>query len=439
MITVYAAFDNARLRYVLDWILKERWNVDYTLVHDEAAARAAPFLLSYGMDFEHAVFIPDNGMLRGKGGSEYMANVYGWDHGLFGPLHFDLLAAIFWNLARCEEYEPHSPDRHGRFPHEQSKLFRNGWLERPLVDEWLHRLKWLFEEKTGYTGRLAARQQPPWFLPTYDIDIAWSYRHKGLVRSAGAFVKNALSLRWGAVKQRLLTATGQATDPYDSFALIEKLHAVYTMPSLFFVLAAEQTSAFDKNIAPGHPKMQQLIRELSGWSSVNLHPSYFSQEQPERFAREKNILEQVTGQPIDRSRQHFIRMSLPATYRFLLAQGIRDDYSMGYATHIGFRAGTSFPFFWYDLEKEEQTSLRVHPFCFMDTTARFFMKLSSEDAFRRLWGLRNAMVNTGGSLVTVFHNFSLGTDPGWKGWREEYISFMAANGHDPVGEEDFTF
>jgi hypothetical protein len=32
---------------------------------------------------------------------------------------------------------------------------------------------------------------------------------------------------------------------------------------------------------------------------------------------------------------------------------------------------------------------------------------------------------TGSTLITIFHNFSLGTDEGWKGWRNAYEQYVA--------------
>jgi hypothetical protein len=97
---------------------------------------------------------------------------------------------------------------------------------------------------------------------------------------------------------------------------------------------------------------------------------------------------------------------------------------MGYGTHLGFRAGTGSSFLWYDPERDEQTNLRLFPFCFMDTTAHYEAGLTTQQAFERLEAMSKVLEQTGSKLITVFHNFSLGTDYEWRGWRQAYELFL---------------
>ncbi len=115
---------------------------------------------------------------------------------------------------------------------------------------------------------------------------------------------------------------------------------------------------------------------------------------------------------------------MPQTYRLLIENGIKEDYSMGYGTHLGFRAGTGNSFFWYDAERDAITPLRIYPFCFMDTAAHFDAKLSATEAFEKLDAMSRKLHQVGSTMITVFHNFSLGTSAEWKGWRQGYEHFM---------------
>jgi len=134
------------------------------------------------------------------------------------------------------------------------------------------------------------------------------------------------------------------------------------------------------------------------------------------------------------SRQHYIKMKIPDTCRLLLRNNITDDYSMGYGSHLGFRAGTGNSFSWYDLENETISPLRIHPFCFMDTTAHYEMRLSASEAFEKLNIMCAILEKTGGTLVTIFHNFTLGTGNEWKGWRQAYEHFLQEKSTVPVTE-----
>ena len=155
-----------------------------------------------------------------------------------------------------------------------------------------------------------------------------------------------------------------------------------------------------------------------------MHPSYFSSAKEELMVAEKTAVAKAANKAVTHSRQHFIRLRFPQTYRVVLAAGIADDWSMGYPDAPGFRAGTSRSFLWYDLEKEETTALRVHPFSFMDVTARDYLNLSVDEAFEKLRTQRDVLQEVGGTLTTVFHNFSLGSAKDWLGWKEGYEDFV---------------
>jgi len=428
LVTVWSEQDSPRLRYVLDWLLRERLGLDYLLTQDKETARQSARGLSYGwIDEETPNIHAATSLLWEEGIKPHQVSGEEWQ-GLYTlyfneqspcDIPFDMLAGIFYLLTRYEEYLPFDPDRHGRFPAEQSILFSQ--LERPVVDEWVEALRLFLEE----VWSIRIPQKAFSFQPTYDIDIAWSYRFKGWKRTLGAALRDAVKMNWTQLRRRLRVLRGSEEDPYNSFIFLFGLHMMDAVRPVYFVLAALQSSAFDKNISPLHPRMAALIKALANGSLLGLHPSYFSNVHPERLMEEKAVLERITHQPILLSRQHFIRLHFPDTYHALIAAGIEEDFSMGYSTHFGFRAGTSHAFLWYDLNEEYCTALRVHPFCFMDSTGHYDLGLSAEEAFHRLRQMAVKLQACGGRLITILHNYSLGADEEWKGWRSEYSASLS--------------
>ena len=97
---------------------------------------------------------------------------------------------------------------------------------------------------------------------------------------------------------------------------------------------------------------------------------------------------------------------------------------MGYGSINGFRASVASPYIWYDLEKEQQTNLLLHPFCFMDANAFYEQHLSPEDALNELRSFTQQLQQYGGTLITIWHNNFLGTDPKFKGWKEIYQQWI---------------
>jgi hypothetical protein len=132
----------------------------------------------------------------------------------------------------------------------------------------------------------------------------------------------------------------------------------------------------------------------------------------------------ITGSPVKYSRQHYVRMSLPQTYRRLIDLGIDKDFSMGYGSANGFRASIASSFFWYDLKAEKKTSLMLFPFCFMDSNAFYEDHIKPQAAFGQLMHYYRKIKEVNGLMVTIWHNNFFGTDPLFSGWKEVYEVFL---------------
>lgn len=424
-ITVYSSRISNRLVYILDWLFVDVFHSGYIITSQNEDVKNLPFFISYGESFENSVSIPDCGLLRESNIQQQKFDVGFYKNvpTLFHneqqfSLPFDLFSAVFFLISRYEEYDDFIPDKHGRYPSSESILYKNNWLERPLVDEWIFSFFSLLKEK-NFPVSLADFS----FLPTYDIDIAYSFLHKGFIRTGGALIKDLVSGNFKNITDRIRVLQHKKTDPFDSFNWLLNLHKASNLPAIYFMLVALKVSDFDKNNSPLSTAMQQLIKDINSKATIGIHPSYYSNQQP-IFESEKNLLEKTTGKKITKSRQHYVKMKLPETYHFLLDQNINDDYSMGYGSALGFRAGTGRSFNWYDLKNETETALKIHPFCFMDSTAHFEQKLSATASFEKLEKMKTLLSKTGSQLITVFHNFSLGTDMQWKGWKENYEHFL---------------
>jgi hypothetical protein len=168
-----------------------------------------------------------------------------------------------------------------------------------------------------------------------------------------------------------------------------------------------------------------LIQKHSDRYSIGIHPSWQSGDDPEKLKIEILKLGHIAGKQISSSRQHYIRFTLPKTYRQLIDLGIESDFSMGYGSINGFRASVTSPFFWYDLEREEQTKLLLYPFCFMEANSFYEQKYSAQKAFEELKYYFDIVRSVNGTLITIWHNSFLGTAKKFKGWREVYEQFIS--------------
>lgn len=332
----------------------------------------------------------------------------------------DVFALAFWHLSRMEEYLPFAPDAHDRFPVRQSWAAQSDSLAMPLVDLWADRL-WQGLHKM-FPG-LPEAGRPVRVQPTYDIDYAWAYRHKGWLRNLGGAARDLSQGQWPYLGRRAAVLLGLRDDPYYTFDWLDALHESTGVQPVFFWLVADH-GPHDKNTSPHSRAMRRLIRRIADRYAIGLHPSYRSFDEPERLLIEKKRLEDLAEQPVLQSRQHYLRFRFPDTPRALLEAGIATDWSLGFAEKPGFRAGTAQAFPAYDLLRETPTGLVLRPFQVMDVTLQTYLQLDPEQAMAKQAAVRNAFSPLGGDLVSIWHNNSFSELDQWRGWRAVYASFL---------------
>jgi hypothetical protein len=236
-----------------------------------------------------------------------------------GDFPFDIFAASFYLLSRYEEYLPHKKDKYGRYAHENSLAYKEEFLQSPLVNFWIKDFKKGLKQKFPNLPIPNSQFQ---FFPTYDIDQAWSYLHKSWWRSWGGFLKSVVNGQWSTLKERREVLLHKTPDPFDCYDLMDELHKNYELKPTYFFHVAEGTGRYDKNISPADPAMQALIRQHAEKYMIGVHPSWQSGDKPSLISKEIQTLEQISRKKIQFSRQHYIRFTLPGTFRLLIRAGI---------------------------------------------------------------------------------------------------------------------
>lgn len=339
-----------------------------------------------------------------------------------GDHPFDVLAAAFYCITRYEEYLPnYEPDEYGRYSHTNSMLFQLGWLKRPIVDEWIQQLITALQKRFPEWQPVPTKAST---LLSFDVDLAWSYLHKGIWRNVGGAVKSLLRNDKPALQQRLAVLQHKAPDPFDVFAAIQQQHTAAQIPAQYFFLLAQTQKGYDKNISPNSKALQALMRQTATHSAVGLHASWAASQQVEVLQQEQNRLQRILQMPNQSNRMHYINFRLPQTFRQLLQAGIRKEYSMGYGTINGFRAGTSVPYYWYDLENECTTELEIHPFGWMDANSIFEQKDTAADAAIELQLMQQRVQQSGGQMITIWHNHLLGLDALGRQWWPVFTTYI---------------
>jgi len=202
---------------------------------------------------------------------------------------------------------------------------------------------------------------------------------------------------------------GKAKDPYDNFDFLLDNFSKHELDPVFFILAGDP-GPYDRNLSLKNKRFASLVKGLSEKAEMGIHPSYGAGHELVRVVKEMNRISDVTGKKPSKSRQHFVRMRFPLTYEALIGAGISEDYSMGYASILGFRAGIASPFRFYNLTKEEESSLLVYPFMFMDTTLGDYLKLEPDAYLESVMPLIEETKAVNGTLTGIWHNYALEND-----------------------------
>lgn len=420
-IVVYTSAVNNRVFYTINHIFKNYFGLHAMLTNfiEDYNDTTLP-KVNYSNIKSNGFDVKPYGLLFEKGITEQEIVCNKWENTIIffeteGDLPFDIFSSTFFLLSRYEEYYRNTPDKHGRYKAESSVAFLNGFLTRPIVDEWLY----LFAEKLleRFPG-LPIQPKNFQHLVTVDIDQAYKFKSKGVVRNTLATLNELIHFNPLSLLSRLKYLTGNIKDPYDNYDfIIEQCNQKNIKPIFFFLLG--KYSKFDKNNSPQKAKMKKIINELGQKNRIGLHPSYKSNKSIDILMDEIKTLTDITGSPVRISRQHFLKMKIPLTYKNLINLNITEDYTMGYPDTFGFRAGTSHMFFFYDLSMEKSTLLQLYPFSFMDSTFKYHLKAGEEQTIEKVKKIVDRLRNVNGSFISLWHNetFDPNTSTG-KQWRK---------------------
>ncbi|MFT4600388.1 MAG: hypothetical protein ACI857_000562 [Arenicella sp.] len=403
MIGVFCVNPTNRLRFVLDFMFKDKGQ-EYKLISEEEEwEKFEEVRLNYSVlnvDCEYS--IEPSGLLSDSKIDENLKLTSEGDN-LFLAAYPDKLGIIFYVLSRYEEYQGYKPDQHGRFTAKMSQQFELDLLQTPFLDLYVKEI-WI-KMNLDYNSI----QEKFECVPSFDIDVAWAFKGRPIWRTLGGMVKKMGD-------GRLKVILNKKKDPYDTYSYIVSVSAKVNRIICFALLS--DYGKFDKNIHWKNEGYQSLLRGLNSSGGMGIHPGYESHLKPDVQKEEIERLKEIVGHEIHKSRFHFLRFELPKSYDILVKNGIKKDYSMGYADSSGFRAGTSFPFYFFNLETNKQEDLLIFPFVYMDSALKDNEKLSTDEAKIKVKELIDKTANVGGLFICVWHNSSVTNKGEWENWSE---------------------
>lgn len=328
----------------------------------------------------------------------------------------DPFASIFYILSNYEEYIVKQRDEHERFESKNSLLVKYNWLEKVICDRISEDIIAFLESELQVNFN--KEKIPTKLIPTFDIDNTFAFKWKEGLKKQLSFWRDKLKKDKLRLEARKKFVSGELGDPYDSYDTIKDCCNAGFDVKIFWLLG--ENGKYDKNISANDLRHQELIREMAHFAEIGLHPSYNSNSSVFFLKKEKETINQILKKKVSISRQHFLKVSIPYTYKTLISEGFTDDYSMGFAEALGFRSGTarSFPFF--DLNRNETTTFQIHPFTYMDGTLNTYLKLSPEFAKQKIRVLFEEVKQFGGDFIFIWHNETITNFGVWKNWKSVF-------------------
>lgn len=331
-------------------------------------------------------------------------------------IHYDVLGLTYWMLSRQEEIERFDLDEHGRFPATSSHAFKHGYLDRPLIDEWLHIL-----------GQVIEQNWPAIRIKTHEFNIKVSHDVDGPSRYAFCSMPSLMRAMAGdALKHRNLRSAFKApwiriksraelhpSDPANTFDWIMDVSERHGLKSAFYFICGRTDRLKDADYEPEHPAIRSLMRRIHARGhEIGLHPSYGAFQQPGQIAAEAARLKKICAEEgIDQSewggRMHYLRLKTPSTLIEWEKAGLNYETTLGYADLPGFRCGTCFEYSAFDPVAGQKLNLRVRPLIVMECTvmAKRYLALGNGDAaFQKFTGLMDACRSVSGSFTLLWHN-----------------------------------
>ena len=298
----------------------------------------------------------------------------------------DLIYNTFFFISRAEEVINKQRDEHGRFAAAYSVLGERNRLMVPTLDEYARLVM-----------KAVGQPLPPsgfaHIYLTHDIDTIAHYRH----------LRGALGGLWrGEWRQVLRSWRDIEYDPAYTFPwLVEQDNRVPLAEKIYFVKHSFGKGYDYPQYNHRSPDAHRL-RKFLEWNKVTIgwHSSYYGVGSIEQRSKRRDELSV--------HRSHYLNCSIE-NMRKLVALGITDDYTMGFADRAGFRLQTSRAVLWIDPERMQLTELVLHPLIIMDVTlsSKNYMALDQVEATYVCQQLIDKVRMHNGDLCLLWHNTSI--------------------------------
>ena len=328
----------------------------------------------------------------------------------------DIFGSAFFMLTRYEEVVSKERDIHGRFPASASIAFKENFLTRPIVNEYV---EILWSALAKLDPELVRKERKFELVLTHDVDKPFKF----LFMSPKRFVKLLAAdlLKRRSFKQAFRDFCGFITvksgktecDPYNTFNKIMDFSEEIGVKSHFYFIAENYGKLLNSDYDLNNEKIVEIIENIKKRGHVaGLHASYDAAHDAEKMKKEAAKFLEIAGKVgldtgLLEARHHFLRVSVPESWRIMEECGIKRDLSLSFADHAGFRSGTCYEYPLFDLHAGKKLNLIEIPLIVMECSVideRYMNCGVGEKSFEFIKYLMNTTALFNGKFVLLWHN-----------------------------------
>ncbi|MEE4197210.1 MAG: polysaccharide deacetylase family protein [Bacteroidales bacterium] len=316
----------------------------------------------------------------------------------------DIFASAFFMLSRWEEHVVKTRDEYNRFEASDSVAYKLGFLDRPIVNEYVEFL-WKLLLKIGYNGK--RKEHKYTVIPTHDIDYI-DFQEKSFKRFAKDIVQQrSFKLFFSRIKALFI-------NPFNVYEYLMYISEMHQCTSRFYFMAGGNTK-YDFDSYLKSPKFKRIVNEIRDRGHIiGIHPSYNTYDNESLLKDEKQMLEEASGEMVYEGRQHYLRFKNPDTWIIWNNAGLKIDSTLSYATIPGFRCGVCYDFPVFDIIERKTLDLLERPLIFMDASLVKYQNTDDTNFLEQIVHLKDTVKKYNGNFVFLWHNSSFN----WGNWRK---------------------
>ncbi len=349
--------------------------------------------------------------------------------------NIDLVASSFFMLSRYEEAICTERDHFDRFPASASLAYKEGFLSRPIVNDYIQLLcQWARNLGHSVSQRSLWQGKEFSVCLTHDVDTLRKYSNLAHFRIIiSLLVKHCQPFAaWSAAKDWLRIIFGYSQDPYDTFDQILEVQGNINARSTFYFLAQRERGLdpYPRYSIQSRAARDAISRVMAAHGEVGLHASFNSYRDSKMLRAEKEELTSVlhalgyTREELG-CRQHYVRWHVQDSWRIQSEVGFMYDSSVFFPEHEGFRCGICWPFTPFDISQRREIPICELPITAMDRTFSHpdYHRVSSKEAVELVCNLVDVVRTHKGVFMLLWHNSHL-DEIDLPGWGSAYLQIL---------------